>query len=114
MNTDTKSIWLPQAVVIAMLLYAAMLLYGPFFGDRFYLPLTLLKWICCPTFAYLALEAWKRKKTGWVWVFGTVAVGYNPILRVHSNLEMSIVVILVTIGIAIASLFVLNSNNPEK
>ena len=108
MNTDTKSIWLPQAVVIAMLLYA------PFFGDLYYPPLTLLEWVCCPTFGYLAFVAWKMKKNGWVWVYGTVAVGYNPILRVHSNLEMSIVLILVTIGIAIASLFVLNSNRPEK
>ena len=107
MNTETKSIWLPQAIVIAMLMAAPFLMdYSAYFG--------LLKLVCCPVFAYLAYHAWKLKKTGWVWVLGITAVIFNPIIRVYSIWEMSLLVVLASIGIAFASLFVLNSNNPEK
>ncbi len=55
MNTDTKSIWLPQAIVIATLMAAPFLMDSDvYFG--------LLKLVCCPVFAYLAYHAWKLKK----------------------------------------------------
>lgn len=108
MKIVTKSIWIPQAIVIAMLLYA------PFFGDRYYPHITLLKWVCCPAFAYLATQAWKRQKTGWVWVLGTVAIFYNPIFQPHSVWNMWYIVIPFAIAIAVASIFVLNSKNTEK
>ena len=107
MNTDTKSIWLPQAVVIAMLMAAPFLIDSDvYFG--------LLKLVCCPVFAYLAYHAWKLKKTVWVWVLGFAAVIYNPIIRVYSIWELSLLVVLATIGIAFVSLFALNSSSQEK
>ena len=90
-----------------------MLLCAADFMDR-YPYLGFLKWVCCPAFAYLATHAWKLKKTGWVWVLGVIAVVYNPIVQVYSVWEMSLIVILATIVIAFALLFVLNSKNQEQ
>ena len=102
-----NAIWLPQAIVIPMLMGALFLMHSStYFG--------LLKLVCCPAFAYLAYHAWKLKKTGWVWILGITAVIFNPIIRVYSIWEMSLLVVLASIGIAFACLFVLNSNNPEK
>jgi hypothetical protein len=44
---------------------------------------TLLRWICCPVFAYSAFTAYENNRVPWVWVFGVLAVLYNPISRVH-------------------------------
>jgi Family of unknown function (DUF6804) len=44
---------------------------------------TLLRWICCPVFAYSAFAAHEKNRVLWVWVFGVLAGLYNPIFRVH-------------------------------
>jgi hypothetical protein len=44
---------------------------------------TLLRWICCPIFAYSAFAAHEKNRMPWVWVFGVLALLYNPIFRVH-------------------------------
>lgn len=70
---------------IAWLIAAAMLVAVARHPYRFY---TLLRWICCPIFAYSALAAREKNRLAWVWIFGALAVLYNPISRVH--LERSI------------------------
>ena len=44
---------------------------------------TLLRWICCPVFAYSAFAAYEKNRVLWVWIFGVLAGLYNPIFRVH-------------------------------
>jgi hypothetical protein len=44
---------------------------------------TLLRWICCPVFAYSAFTAYEKNRVLWVWIFGVLAGLYNPIFRVH-------------------------------
>jgi hypothetical protein len=66
-------VWL----VVAGLLISAAVQRHPY---SFY---TLLRWICCPVFAYSAFAAYEGKYVVWVWVFGVLAALYNPILRVH-------------------------------
>ena len=44
---------------------------------------TLLRWICCPIFAYSAFAAHERNRMPWVWAFGVLALLYNPLFRVH-------------------------------
>ena len=44
---------------------------------------TLLRWICCPILAYSAFAAHEKNRVPWVWIFGTLALLYNPIFRVH-------------------------------
>ncbi len=95
-----KKTWIPQAIIIPMLLLALNpdSLYG------FYM---FLRWVCCAAFVYLAIHASTRKKQGWVWILGVTAAIYNPILPVHGTREMWTVVNVATIGMAVASLFTL-------
>ena len=70
-DTDMKKVWIPQAIVIPMLLWALI----PANPYGYYI---LLRWICCAAFAYLAINAWGLNKIGWVWVLGVTAAIYNP------------------------------------
>src|SRR5262245_40694598 len=66
---------------------------------------TLLRWICCPIFAYSAFVAWDRKRLPWTWIFGVLALLYNPIFRVHldrgtwTGVNWATVAVLVVAGI---------------
>jgi hypothetical protein len=44
---------------------------------------TLLRWICCAAFAYSVFIASENKRVPLVWIFGVLAVLFNPILPVH-------------------------------
>ncbi len=102
-----KKIWIPQAIVIPMLLWAL----NPANPYGYYI---LLRCVCCIAFVYLAIQAWNLEKNGWVWSLGVTAAIYNPILRVHSTRELWSVVNLVTIGLAVASIFVLKFEEAEQ
>jgi len=95
---EMKRIWIPQLIVSLMLLWAL----NP---DNPYGYYILLRWVCCGVFAYLALNAFRQQQERWVWVLGITAGVYNPILRVHLTREIWSVVNVITIGIAVASVF---------
>src|SRR5262249_5381196 len=67
---------------IAWLVAAGMLVYAAI-EKHPYSYYTLLRWICCPIFAYSALSAHEKNRVLWTWIFGTLALLYNPIFRVH-------------------------------
>ena len=69
----------------------------------------LLRWVCSAVFGYLALQAFDQKQQGWVCVLGLVAALYNPIIPVHLTREIWSVINVVTIGIAVASIFAVKS-----
>ncbi len=73
----------------------------------------LLRWVCCGIFAYLAFQALEIEKQGWVWVLGITALVYNPIIRVHLNRELWSIINVVTIGIALVSIFALKVKNKK-
>ena len=56
-------VWLIAAVV----LFSAATERHPY---SFY---TLLRWICCPVFAYSAFAAYEKARVMWVWVFVVLA-----------------------------------------
>ncbi len=70
----------------------------------------LLRWVSCGVFVYLAFQASEQNKTKWIWILGITAVIYNPIFRVHLNREFWTVINLVTIAIALASIYILSNN----
>lgn len=96
-----KRVWIPQAIVCAMLLWAL----HPENPYGYYI---LLRWICCAIFAFLSFKAIDAYKKGWAWILGVTALIYNPIFRVHLNRELWLVVNIVTVIIAFASVFTLS------
>lgn len=93
-----KQFWIPQSICIVMLLWAL----NPNNPYAYY---TLIRWVCCGTFAYLSFQAFELKKQGWVWLLGITALFYNPIYPVHLNRGLWSIINVVTIGIAAASIF---------
>jgi len=66
---------------------------------------TLLRWVICGIFAFLALRAHDEGKKEWVWLLGITAGVYNPLIPLHLGREIWLLANLVTIGVAIASIF---------
>jgi hypothetical protein len=62
-------------------LVAAGMLVSAAVGRHPYSFYTLLRWICCPVFAYSAFAAHERNRMPWIWIFGTLALLYNPLFR---------------------------------
>jgi hypothetical protein len=64
-----------------------------------------LRWVCCLTFGFLAIRAFLQKKESWGCVLAIIAAIYNPIIRVHLTRDIWSVINVITIGIAVASIF---------
>lgn len=84
-------------LVAAAMLVSAALERHPY---TFYV---LLRWICCPIFAYSAFSAHEKNRVLWPWVFGALAVLYNPIFRVHLDRSTWISVNWFTVGVIIVA-----------
>ena len=102
-----KTIWIPQIIVILMLLWAL----NP---DNPYGYYILLRWVLCGVFAYLAFQAFEREREGLVWVLGITALIYNPIIPVHLNRELWSIINVITIGIAIVPIFALREKSDKN
>ena len=97
-----RRIWIPQTIAVASLAWA---LY-PRNPYGYYV---FLRWICSPVFAYLAVKSSHLRREAWTWIFGALAVVYNPIFRVHATRDFWEIVNVGTIGVVIASMFVLRN-----
>jgi len=86
-----------KSILIIMLLWALN-------RNNSYEYYTLLHWVCCGVFSYLAFLFFKQKKQGWIWVLGITALFYNPIFPVHLNRELWSLVNVVTIIILIGTI----------
>lgn len=69
----------------------------------------LLRWVVCGTFAFLAFQAFEQDKTEWVWILGITAAVYNPFFQMHFGREIWSVLNIATIGVALASILKLKS-----
>jgi len=95
-----KRIWIPQIIVCAMLLWAL----NPANPYGYY---TLLRWVCCGVFGFLAFQAFALKMQGLTWVLGIAALVYNPIFPVHLTRAIWSAANIATIIIAVASIICL-------
>lgn len=76
-NTSKRfGLYVAWLVAASMLVYAAIEKH-PY---SFY---SLLRWICCPVFAYSAFSARERNRISWSWIFGVLAALYNPFFPAH-------------------------------
>jgi Family of unknown function (DUF6804) len=87
---------------IAWLIVAVMLASAAV-GRHPYTFYTLLRWICCPIFAYSTFAAYEKNRSLWIWIFGVLALLYNPIFRVHLDRSTWIGVNWFTVGVIVAA-----------
>ncbi|HEV3259760.1 MAG TPA: DUF6804 family protein, partial [Gemmataceae bacterium] len=107
-----KLIWagiscVPQLIVCLMLLWALK-------PDNRYGYYVLLRWACCAAFAYLAFQALAQGRQAWGWVLGVTAVAYNPIIPIHLTRNIWSTINVMTIGLAVASIFVLRTKGSRR
>lgn len=95
-NNKKKNIAL---VVAAAVLFLALLdgwEYGFF---------TMLRFVVFATTAYVAWMAYEGQKEKWVWVFGFVAVLFNPFFPVHLDRETWVVIDFIVGVFLLATIF---------
>jgi len=72
--------WIPALVAALMLLGAmAPLPYGYY---------QFLRWVVCGIGIYIAVIAYSWGKTWVTWIFGAIAVLFNPIIPIHFSREI--------------------------
>jgi len=71
---------IPSLIVAAMLLVAvAPLPYGYY---------QFLRWAACGVAVFIAFKSYKWKKTWAIWLFGGIAVLFNPIVPIYLTKEI--------------------------
>ncbi|MGI6348253.1 MAG: DUF6804 family protein [Patescibacteria group bacterium] len=68
---------------------------------------TLLRFVVFAISAYVAWMAYEAQKEKWVWIFGFLAVLFNPFIVIHLNREAWSVIDLIVGIFMIISVFVL-------
>jgi len=67
---------------------------------------TLLRLVVFGTTVYLSWLAYKSKKQSWIWIFGFIALVFNPLIPLHLGRDLWMVVDLLVAGFLIISIFV--------
>jgi hypothetical protein len=98
---------------IALIVAAAILFLALFDGWEYGF-FTLLRFVVFAATAYIAWMAYELKKEWWVWLFGFIAVLFNPFIPIHFARETWVVVDFLTGVFLLASVFFLNLNNDNK
>jgi len=60
---------------------------------------TLLRFAVCGTAVYLAIVCYAKKKTGWVYGLGLLAVLFNPLAVIHLEKTVWMFIDLMTAGV---------------
>jgi hypothetical protein len=92
----TLGLYVAWLVAARLLVYAAVEPH-PY---SFY---TLLRWVCCPVFASSAFAAYEKNRLPWLWIFGALALLYNPIFRVHLDRSTWIGVNWLTVAVLVVA-----------
>ncbi len=86
---------------------AAIFLFLALFGGWPYGFFTLLRFVVFAATAYIAWMAYKQKREKWVWIFGFLAVLFNPFSPIYLNRDIWSVIDFITGVFLIISAFLL-------
>lgn len=51
-----------------------------------------LRLVCCGIFAYFTFDYYEKEIEPWIWIFGGLAIVFNPILPLHLGKELWMIV----------------------
>jgi hypothetical protein len=86
---------------------ATLFLFAALFDGWPYGFFTLLRFVVFVATVYIAWIAYEQQKEKWVWIFGFVAILFNPFFPIHLNRDWWFIIDLVTGLFLIASIFAL-------
>ena len=95
------------------LLIAAAFLFVALFDGWSYGFFTLLRFVVFAATAYVAWMAYEAQKEKWVWIFGFLAVLFNPFIVIHLDREIWSIIDLIVGVFMIISLFALKLDKPK-
>lgn len=95
-------------------LIAAAFLFLAMFGGWPYGFFTLLRFVVFAVAAYIAWMAYEEKKEKWVWIFGFLAVLFNPFIIIHLNRELWSVIDAIVGVFMIVSIFALKLGREQR
>ena len=87
--------------IAALFLFAALIDGWPY---GFF---TLLRFVVFAATAYVAWMAYEQQKEKWIWIFGFLAVLFNPFFPIYLNRDLWSIIDLATGLFLIVSVFVL-------
>jgi len=87
-------------IVSAIFLFLAM------FGSWPYGFFTLLRFVVFAATAYIAWIAYEAKQEKWIWIFGFLAVIFNPFIPLYFSRSFWVIVDLIVAVFLIISIFV--------
>jgi len=87
--------------IAALFLFAALIDGWPY---GFF---TLLRFVVFATTAYVAWMAYEQQREKWIWIFGFLAVLFNPFFPIYLNRDLWSIIDLVTGLFLVASVFIL-------
>ena len=102
-----KSPQLPPIIISIIMLLLAL----NDFSSGYY---TLLRIIVCGTSIYLLIAAKELKKISWIWIFGFIAILFNPIIKIHLDEDTWKIWDVVVALVFLCSIFMLNEKNILK
>lgn len=95
---------------VALVVAAAVLFLALFDGWQYGF-FTVLRFVVFATTTYVAWMAYEGQKKKWVWVFGFIAVLFNPFFPIHLDRETWVVIDLVIGIFLLATTFFFKLNN---
>ena len=90
-----------------ILVFATFFLFVALFNGLPYGFFKLLRFVVFASTAYVAWMAHEHKKEEWTWIFGFLAVLFNPFFPIYLNRYLWIILDLITGLFLIVSVFVL-------
>ncbi len=91
-----------QKITILKIITIIMLLFA--LADNPYGYYQILRWVICWVAAYSAYLEYQKFHYPWTWVFGIIAVLFNPLSTIHLDKDTWIVLNVITAGIFIISM----------
>jgi hypothetical protein len=82
---------------------AVLVLFGGL-ADNPYFYYQIQRWFICGLTSYCAYKAYEKHNISWAWIFGVIAVLFNPIAPIYLNREMWSMIDVATAVILIVSL----------
>lgn len=73
---------------------------------------TLLRFVVCAVGVYIAYKIYENENDSlWVWVFGGIAILFNPLILIHLERETWWIIDLIVGGIFLLSMFLIRVKN---
>jgi hypothetical protein len=105
MKSFIENNWFKLAVIILLIASAGKLPYGYY---------QLLRWVTTAAGAYAAFQSHQSNKKVWTWIFGIIAVLFNPIVPFYFSKSTWQPIDQITAVIFFVSLFSKNSESHKN